>query len=76
MLWLGRKWSNCWSSINSLRRAASFDSRKMVWAESMAALLYTEERVAKKDRLYRALDRIFEHKAALAWQLRSGFCIS
>ena len=48
----------------------------MVWAESMAALLYTEERVAKKDRLYRALDRIFEHKAALAWQLRSGFCIS
>jgi transposase len=32
---------------------------------AMAALLDSEERVAEKDRLYRALDRIVEHKEAL-----------
>ncbi len=30
----------------------------------MAALLDSDERVAEKDRLYRALDRIVEHKEA------------
>ena len=32
---------------------------------AMAALLESDERVAEKDRLYRALDRILKHKAAL-----------
>jgi transposase len=32
---------------------------------AMSALLDTEERVAEKDRLYRALDRMVEHKEAL-----------
>jgi transposase len=32
---------------------------------AMAALLDSDERVAEKDRLYRALDRIVEHKEAL-----------
>ena len=32
---------------------------------AMAALLENDERVAEKDRLYRALDRIVEHKQAL-----------
>jgi transposase len=32
---------------------------------AMSALLDTDERVAEKDRLYRALDRIVEHKEAL-----------
>jgi hypothetical protein len=33
---------------------------------AMAALLDSDERVAEKDRLYRALDRMIEHKEALA----------
>ena len=31
----------------------------------MSALLDSDERVAEKDRLYRALDRMVEHKEAL-----------
>ena len=44
----------------------------------MAALLKSDERVAEKDRLYRALDRMVEHKEALeehlaqSWKDRFG----
>lgn len=46
-------------------RSELFIHEKWFAQTAMAALLDTDERVAEKDRLYRALDRILEHKAAL-----------
>jgi len=40
---------------------------------AMAALLKSDERVAEKDRLYRALDRMVEHKEALEEHLAQSW---
>ena len=42
----------------------------------MSALLDSDERVAEKDRLYRALDRIVGHKQALEEHLADRWKIS
>ena len=66
MGWLGRKWSNC-SLVNRLIAPRSELSIHEKWfpQTAMSALLHTDERVAEKDRLYRALHRMVEHKEAL-----------
>jgi transposase len=46
-------------------RSELFIHEKWFGQTAMSALLDTDERVAEKDRLYRALDRIVEHKEAL-----------
>jgi transposase len=46
-------------------RSELFIHEKWFPQTAMAALLDSDERVAEKDRLYRALDRIVEHKEAL-----------
>ena len=72
--WLGKKCCNCWVVNRLLDPWSNFRvHRQWYLSSAMDALLGTDFAVAEKDRLYRCLDRVLEHKQELfVWLRQSG----
>lgn len=71
----GPRWWNCWLGTGFVNRAARCSSTKIgLGTRRWTCCSVASAAVAEKDRLYRALDRIAAHKAALEQHLAERWC--